>query len=354
MVRKNEIDMINGNLFKKILLFSFPLILSSVLQLLYTAMDLIVCGMFGSTNSTAAISSTNSLVHLITNLFLGLSVGANVLMSRCYGMNNKEKGQKVVYTAMIFSVIIGVVIGMFGFFMSRTFLQLMGTTSDVIDLSTNYLEIFFLGLPFSMIYNFGSSILRAVGDTKRPFYYLSFAGIFNVLLNLLFVIVFKLDVAGVALATIIAQAISAILVLRCMLKNKGFFEFKVCDIKFHLKEALDITRIGLPAGIQGTLFSLSNVIIQSSVNTLGTDVVGGNGASGSLEGFIYVAMNSVAQACVAFVSANYGAKNYKNINSVIRYSSILIVVMNFIVGGLVLLFHKPLLSLYVHTDIIRE
>ena len=349
-MRKNEMDMTNGNLFKKIIIFSIPLIFSGILQLLYNATDLIVCGQFGSEHSTAAISSTNSLINLYVNLFLGLSVGANVLMARCFGSGNKEKGQKVVYTAMVFSVMVGVVIGLFGFFTARYFLELMGTTSDVIDLSTQYLQIYFLGLPFSMIYNFGASIFRATGDTKRPFIYLSLSGLFNVLFNLLFVIVFKMDVPGVALATIIAQAISAVLILIALFRNKGFFEFKLKNVRIYKKEALEIARIGLPAGLQGAIFSLSNVLIQSSVNSLGTNIVDGNGASGSLEGFIYTAMNSVAQACVAFVSANFGAKKKKNIKKCIMYSAILVIIMNFIVGGIVLSLKTQLLGLYVHTD----
>lgn len=349
-MRRNEMDMTSGNLFKKIIIFSIPLIFSGILQLLYNAADLIVCGQFGSEHSTAAISSTNSLINLYVNLFLGLSVGANVLMARCFGSGNKEKGQKVVYTAMVFSLIVGVVIGLFGFFTARYFLELMGTTSDVIDLSTQYLQIYFLGLPFSMIYNFGASIFRATGDTKRPFIYLSLSGLFNVLFNLLFVIVFKMDVPGVALATIIAQAISAVLILIALFRNKGFFEFKLKDIRIYKTEALEIARIGLPAGLQGAIFSLSNVLIQSSVNSLGTNVVDGNGASGSLEGFIYTAMNSVAQACVAFVSANFGAKKKDNIKKCIMYSAILVVCMNFIVGGIVLSLKTQLLGLYVHTD----
>lgn len=349
-MRKNEIDMTSGNLFKKILIFAVPLIFSGILQLLYNAADLIVCGIFGSNNATAAISSTNSLINLIVTLFMGLSVGANVLMARAFGANSKEKGQRIVYTAMIFSVIVGIVIGIFGFSFSHYFLELMGSPDDTIELSTTYLRIYFIGLPFSMIYNFGASILRATGDTKRPFIYLSLAGLFNVLFNLLFVIVFHLDVAGVALATIIAQAISAVLVLRCMFKSTGFFEFKLKDLKMFKKEALEIAKVGLPAGLQGVIFSLSNVLIQSSINGLGTDVMGGNGAAGSLEGFIYVAMNAVAQACVAFVSANYGAKNKDNIKKSIIYSATIVVIMNFVVGALVLLLQDQLLSLYVHTD----
>lgn len=345
-----EMDMTSGNIFKKLVVYAIPLVLTGILQLLYNAADLVICGMFGSPNSTAAISSTNSLIHLIVNLFLGLSVGANVLMARCYGEKNKEKGQRVVYTAMVFSILVGVVVGLFGFFFSRYFLEMMGTTSDVIHLSTKYLKIYFLGLPFSMIYNFGASILRATGDTKRPFIYLASSGIFNVLFNLLFVVVFNMDVPGVALGTIISQAISAIFIVIHLFKSNGFFYFKLSEMKLFASEALEIARIGLPAGLQGVIFSLSNVLIQSSINSLGTNVVGGNGAAGSLEGFIYISMNSIAQACVAFVSANYGAKNKENIKKSVIYSSGLVILMNLLVSSIIMMFQNELLGLYVHTE----
>lgn len=344
--RKNEMDMTGGNLLKKLVIYSAPLILSGILQLFYNAADLIVCGLFGSEHSTAAISCTNSLINLIVNLFLGLSVGANVLMARTFGAGDKEKGQKIVYTAMIYSIIFGVTIGAFGFFASRYFLDLMGA-GEVLDLSASYLKIYFLGLPFSMIYNFGAAIMRATGDTKRPFVFLTIAGVINVCLNLLFVIVFKLDVRGVAIATVISQFVSAFLVVFGMLTNDGFYHFKLREIKFYKKEGGEIIKVGLPAGIQGCIFSLSNVIIQSSVNSLGTNIMDGNGASSSLEGFIYTAMNSVAQANVAFVSANYGAKKKDNIKKCVIYSAILIFLMDFIIGGIIVLLRKQLIGLYV-------
>lgn len=344
---KNEIDMTSGNLCKKIFLFSVPMMFTGILQLLYNAADLIVCGKFGSEHSVAAISATNALINLIINLFLGLSIGANVLMARCFGSNNKEKGDRVIHTAMLFSIIVGIVIGAFGFCFCGFFLKLMNTPSDVIDLSTTYLRIYFLGLPFSMIYNFGSSIMRATGDTKRPFYFLTFAGIFNVLLNLLLVIVFHLDVAGVAVATITAQGISAFLVVFFMVRNKGFYRLNLRKLKLHKKEAIEIAMIGLPAGIQGSIFSLSNVLIQSSVNSLGTTVMDGNGAACSLEGFVYVCMNSVAQACVAFVSANFGAKRIENIRKSIFSSVFIVLAVGLGVGLFVLLLGENLLGLYL-------
>ena len=344
---KHEMDMTTGNLFKKILVFSLPLLLSGILQLLYNAADLVVCGKFGSKHSVGAISSTTALINLIVNLFLGLSVGANVLMARCFGANMKEKGQRVVYTAMILAAVAGIVVGVFGAVCSRYFLVWMGTTEDVIDLSTQYLAIYFCGVPFSLIYNFGASLLRAVGDTRRPFYFLAASGLVNVLFNLLFVIVFKMDVAGVALGTILSQAMSAVCRMVCLVKNKGFFNFSFKKIRFYKQEALEIAKIGLPAGLQSVLFSLSNVLIQSSVNSLGTATVDGNGASSSIEGFVYVAMNSISQACIAFVSTNYGAGNFRNIKRIVLYSLSYVCMFGISIGALVALIGKPLLGLYL-------
>lgn len=309
-----------------------------------------MCGQFGSSHATAAISSTNPLINLIIQLFMGISVGANVLMARCFGAGDREKGQRVVYTSMIFCAVFGVAVGIFGVFTSRFFLELMGTPDEVLGLSTVYLEIFFAGLPFLMIYNFGSAILRATGDTKRPFFYLSLSGVFNVALNLLFVICFRMDVAGVALATVIAEGISAVLIVRAMLRNQGFFRFRWKEIRFYPQEGKEIVLIGLPAGLQGAIFSLSNVLLQSSVNSLGTDIMDGNGAACALEGFVYTAMNSVAQGAVAFISANYGKGNYKNIPRTTVNSTILVILMNALVGGVILLFCEPLVRLYVQTD----
>lgn len=347
----NEMNMTEGNLFKKIITYALPFIFSGILQLLYNAADLIVCGQFGSVHASGAISATSALINLIIQLFLGLSVGSNVIMARCYGQKNKEKGQRVVYTSMIYSLVFGIVIGIFGFIFSKYFLIWMGTPDDIIDLSTIYLQIYFIGLPFSMIYNFGSSLFRAVGDTKRPFIFLSSAGIINVILNLIFVICFNMDVAGVALATIISEGISALLIVISLFKSKGFFEFKLKDLKFHRHEGAEIMKIGLPAGIQSTLFSVSNVLIQSSVNSLGTLVVDGNGASSSLEGFIYTSMNCIAQSAVSFVSANYGAKHKKNILKTMFYSMILIILANLLVGGVIGIFNEQLIRLYIQDDV---
>lgn len=346
-IRKNDNDLTSGNLFWKIIKVSLPLMLSGVLQLFYNAADLIVCGQFGSDKSVAAISSTNSLINLIVGLFTGLSVGASVLMARCFGAKDEERAHRVTHTAMLLALIVGVVIGIFGMIFNRFFLELMGSPDEVINLSSQYLFIYFIGLPFSMIYNFGAALLRSTGDTKRPFYYLGSAGIINILLNLFLVLVFHLDVAGVAIATIVAQAISAILVVRALIKSKGYCNLEIKKLKIYRNEFIEIAKIGLPAGFQSILFSLSNVLIQSSINSLGSSVMNGNGAASSLEGFVYISMNSIAQTCVTFVGANYGAHKAKNIDKSILYSSLLVLVLGLGIGLIILFFSDQLLNLYI-------
>lgn len=350
-MKKHEVDMTSGNLFYKIFIVSLPLMLSGVLQLFYNAADLIVCGKFGSEHSVAAISATNSLINLIVQIFLGFSVGASVVMARAFGSKDNEKSQRVVHSSMLLSLIVGIIIGLFGFFFAHRFLSLMETPDDVINLSSQYLKIYFIGLPFSMIYNFGASLLRATGDTKHPFYYLSLAGIANILLNLFFVIICHLDVAGVALGTIVSQAISAILVVRCLYKNNGFCKLEFSKLKFSKQEVKEIIFVGFPAGLQGAIFSLSNVLIQSSVNSLGTAIMDGNGAATSLEGFVYTCMNAIAQTSIAFISANYGAKNIKNIHRSVLYSVLLVMIFGTVIGGAVTIFGKQLLTLYINNPV---
>lgn len=338
-------------LFKNLCIFIVPLMLTGILQLLYTASDLIICGIFGPEHSTAAISDTSALINMIVTSFLGLATGTNVLMARCFGRDDREKGQRVVYSSMILSVILGTIVGVFGVFCSRYFLEWMNTPEEVLDLSTEYLAIYFVGVPFTMIYNFGAALLRATGDTKKPFIFLTSSGVINVLLNLLFVIVFRLGVAGVAICTSISQFIAATLVVVYIRwKKGGFFEFRFKKMRLYKKEALEITQIGLPAGLQGFIFSLSNVLIQTGINDLGADVMDGNGASSSLEGFVYTAMNSCAQGALTFASANYGAKNKKNISAVIIYTLLLVIGVWVVFGAAIIIFLKPLLGMYVDTE----
>lgn len=343
---------------KNLISFVMPLVLTGILQLLFTTSDLVVCGLFGSEHAAGAITSTNALINLIVNLFMGLSIGANILMSRCYGVDNKEKAQRVAYTAILLSAIMGLFVGVFGAVCSRYFLQWMGTNEEVIDLSTQYLTIYFIGVPFSMVYNFCSALLRAVGDTKRPFYILTLSGLFNVGLNLLLVIVCKLDVAGVAIATASSQLLAAAAVLLYIkFKKSNYFHFRLKELRMYKQEALEITRLGLPAGIQGSLFSISNVLIQTSVNqlsyTLGAAAVDGNGASSSLEGFVYTAMNSCAQGIVTFGSANYAAHNKRNIRLVILRTTMLVAVFWLIPSAFILLFNKTLMGLMVSPEAVE-
>lgn len=357
MTRNSTIDMTsNKGMVKNLIRFVAPLMLSGVLQLLFTASDLIVCRYFGSEHSVGAIQSTNALINLMVNLFMGLSIGANILMSRCFGANDKERGQRVVYTAIILSVVLGVFIGVLGVTCSRYFLKWMGTNPDLIDLSTQYLTIYFIGIPFNMVYNYCSALLRAIGDTKNPFYILTASGLFNVALNLILLTSKpELDVAGVAIATAASQFVAATAIFLYIYFKKGnFFTFRFKQMRFYKKEALEITRLGLPAGIQGSLFSISNVMIQTSVNELslnwGASLVDGNGAASSLEGFVYTAMNSCAQGIVTFGSANYGAKNKANIRRVILRAMMLVGISWAVPSVFLLIFHRDLLWIYVKSD----
>ena len=356
MFKKYEMDLTNGNFYKKILIYTIPLFLTAALQLFYNAADLIICGLFGSGNATGAISSTNSISGFLVQFSVGISLGANAVMARCYGANNKEKGQRVVYSSMLISIYLGLALGTIGFIFADDVLELLNTREELIELSTLYLRIFFLSVPFSLIYNFGASLFRAIGDSNRPFIFLTISGIANIALNSLFVIVFKMDVAGVAIATVISQALSAILIVISLLKYNGFFHFKLKEMKLSKAEAIEIYQVGLPAGIQNSIFSISNMLIQSSINSLGTAVVSGSGAASSIEGFVLSAMNSFGQACMVFVSANYGAKKKENMKKIIMISFLYIFLSNILLGSIVLGFSRELIFLYVRKqeDTLRE
>lgn len=341
-----EIDMCSGPLLPKIILFTLPLILSSNLQLLYNAADVIVVGRFAGQTSLAAVGSTGSLTNLIISLFMGLSVGASVAVAQFYGANRWKDVSEVVHTSMLISIISGVVVGLVGILMARTFLLAMDTPSDVIDKATLYMQIYFAGMPASMVYNFGSAILRAVGDTKRPLIFLTISGIVNIILNLVFVIAFHMDVAGVATATVISQIISAVLVVICLMRFDGACRLKLSELKLHKDKLLQLIKIGLPAGLQGSLFAISNVLVQSSVNSFGSVVMAGNSAAQNIEGFIYVSMNSLYQAALTFVGQNVGAREYKRVKRVTGLCVLLVAVVGAALGGLALLFGKELLGIY--------
>lgn len=282
--RNYEIDMCNGPILGKMLRFTLPLMLSSILQLLFNAADVVVVGKFAGDDALAAVGSCGSLINLLTNVFIGMSTGANVVAARYYGAKKGKDLTETVHTSMILSLVSGIILTIIGFFGAKQILMLMQVPPEVLPLSETYIKIYFLGMTATMIYNFGSSLLRAVGDTKRPLYFLFVAGVINVILNLIFVICFHMSVAGVALATAISQCISALLIVLCLMKEHGAIRLSMKKLKFNKKKFYQILRVGLPAGIQGSVFSLSNVVIQSSINTFGNISVAGNSAAANIEG----------------------------------------------------------------------
>ncbi len=346
MTKKYEIDMCSGAILPKLLKLVLPLMLSSVLQLLFNAADIIVVGNFGGEHSLAAVGSTTALVNLMTNLFLGLSTGANVLCSRYMGAGDEVRVNKTVHTAIFLSVVSGVIMTFAGVIFAGDLLSLMSTPPEVLELSALYLRIYFLGMIAMMVYNFGSSVLRSKGDTKRPLYYLSFSGVINVILNIIFVVAFQMDVAGVALATVISQCISAALVIRCLIKEEGAFKFSFKKLLPDGKIVGKILGIGIPAGFQGVVFSLSNVVIQSSINSFGPVVMAGSAAAASIEGFVWVSMNAFSQGALTFMSNNIGGGKYSRINRICVISCASAAVTGLVLGGLAYLFGAPLLSIY--------
>jgi putative MATE family efflux protein len=307
VTKKYEMDMCSGSLLPKIIVFTLPLILSGMLQLMFNAADIVVAGRYVGEEALAAVGSTGSLVNLLVNVFMGVSIGTNVLVARYYGAGQKKDLEETVHTAILTAIIGGFCLIIIGFFVSRPILRWMDTPDNVIEGSVLYIRIYFGGMPFFMLYNFGSAILRAIGDTKRPTKYLLFAGVINVILNLIFVIAFKMSVAGVALATVISQAISAVLVLRCLVRSPGVYQVVLRNLRIIPNKFIKMLRIGIPAGIQGALFSISNVLIQSSVNSFGSTVMAGNMAAQTVEGFVYVAMNSFHQSAMSFTGQYMGA-----------------------------------------------
>ena len=341
-----EIDMCNGPLFGKILLFTLPLMLSGILQLLFNAADVVVVGQFAGNEALAAVGSTGALTNLLVNLFIGLSVGANVLVARYYGARQEEEVSRTVHTAVLISVIGGIFLAAIGIAAARPLLIMMDTPKNVIEHSVLYMRIFFLGMPVMLLFNFGSAILRAIGDTRRPLFYLSIAGVINVILNLGFVILFHMGVAGVAMATVISQCISATLIVRCLMRSEGCFQLQLEKLHMDWDKFSKIAAIGLPAGIQGSLFSISNVLIQSSVNSFGSVAMAGNTAGSNVEGFVYTAMNSVHQTAVSFTGQNLGGKRYDRINKILIECLLFVTAIGLIMGNGAVFFGKQILSLY--------
>ena len=349
-MKNYEMDMVHGPLLKKIILFSIPVILSGVLQLLFNAADIVVVGRYAGSLALAAVGSTTALINLLVNLFIGLSVGANVLVGQFIGANQKEEASQTVHTAMATSLLGGVLLGMIGVCLASPLLSLMGTPEDVISLSVLYMRIFFLGMPFNLLYNFGAALLRAIGDTRRPLYYLSFSGVVNVCLNLFFVIYLHLSVAGVALATIISQAISSVLVIRCLMKEKGLLHLDLKKIRIHKNKFIRMIKIGLPAGFQGCLFSISNVLIQSSINSFGSVAMAGNTAAGNIEGFVYIAMNGIHQTGISFTSQNRGAEEFDRIDRILFLCLSIVLGIGLVMGLGTYVFGRQLLGIYTSQE----
>ena len=341
-----QLDMTSGSILGKLIRFSGPLIFSGVLQLLFNAADVVVVGKFAGDNSLAAVGSTGSIINLLVNLFVGLSVGANVITARYFGANKKSEVSKSVHTSILISIYSGIILTVVGVLGAKNILILMKSPPEVLEKATLYLQVYFAGITSTTVYNFASAILRAKGDTKRPLYILFFAGIINVILNLIFVIIFKMDVAGVALATVISQTISAILVIVCLIREEDEFRLNIKKLFIDRDIFIQIVKIGVPAGFQGILFSFSNVIIQSGVNSFGSVVVAGNSAASNIEGFIYVAMNGFAQGTLTFTSQNAGANKYHRVKKVFIVSEIIVLIVGLVLGNLVYFLGDPAIRLY--------
>ena len=316
----------------KILMFSIPLMFSSVLQILFNAADIVVVGKFVGDTALAAVGSNSALINLVTNLFIGLSIGANVIVARYFGGKQDENTSIAVHTSIALGFISGIILTLIGIIGAPFFLRIMLTPEDVLPQAILYLRILFAGITSMMLYNFGSAVLRAVGDTKRPLYFLLLAGIINVILNLFFVIVLKMSVAGVALATILSQALSCVLVLWCLTKEDSAIKLNFRKIRINKIKFIQILKIGLPAGFQGVVFALSNTVIQSSVNSFGSVVMAGSAAAQNIEGIVYFAMNSFYQASITFTSQCYGAKKFARINRVLAMSLLCVVAAGLICG----------------------
>ncbi len=342
-------QMTNGPLLKKLLFYSLPIMATGLLQLLFNAADLIVVGRWAPNGDAAiaAVGATGALINLIINLFIGLSVGTSVTVAQRAGAGDREGLQRIVHTSMAWALVGGIAVFFIGFFCSYTFLGWMGTPEDVIDLSALYMKIYFVGIPASMVYNFGSAILRSTGDTKRPLIILTSAGVLNVILNLIFVVAFKMSVDGVAWATTISQTMAAALVVVHLIRAKDDTHLDLRRLRFHKAEFIQLLKIGIPAGLQGSMFSISNVIIQSSINSFEQEFMSGNSAAGNLEGFIYVAMNAFHQTAVTFTGQNVGAKKPQRINRVFTLCTVYSVSVSLLLAGLVYLLRYPLLGLYL-------
>ena len=343
---KYEIDMCNGSIMDKLISFSLPLMLSSILQLMFNAVDIIVVGRFSGSQALAAVGSTTALINIFTNLFIGISLGANVLAARYYAAGRDKEMSETVHTAITLALISGVIMAFVGLIFAKGALELMGTPEDVIRLSTLYMRIYFLGMPFFMLYNYGAAILRAVGDTKRPLIFLIISGCANAVLNMMLVIIFHLGVAGVAIGTVISQMISCVLVLRCLYRSEGSYQLRFSKLTIKSAYLKPIFQVGIPAGIQSTVINFSNALLQSSVNSFGSTAMAGYTAANNVLGFLYVSVNAITQACMSFTSQNYGVGKYKRMDRVLFDCLILTVGVAGVLGGGAYLFGAQIMRIY--------
>ena len=343
---KYEIDMCNGSILDKLISFSIPLMLSGILQLLFNAVDIIVVGRFTGSEALAAVGSTTALINVFVNFFIGISLGSNVLAARFYAAGKDQEMSETVHTAITLALISGVVMGIVGVVSAKGALQLMDTPDNVLNLSTLYMRIYFVGMPFFMLYNYGAAILRAVGDTKRPLLFLIVSGATNVVLNLILVIRFHMGVAGVAIATVISQGISCVLVLRCLYYSEGSYQLRFSKLGMKARYVKQIFQVGVPAGIQSTIINFSNVLLQSSVNSFGSVAMAGYTAANNILGFLYVSVNSITQACMSFTSQNYGVRKFKRMDKILFECLGLTMVVALVLGGGSYLFGSELMHIY--------
>ena len=343
---KYEIDMCNGSIMDKLISFSLPLMLSGILQLMFNAVDIVVVGRFSGSQALAAVGSTTALINIFTNLFIGISLGANVLAARFYASGKEKEMSETVHTAITLALISGIIMAGVGLLLAKLALELMGTPSDVIELSTLYMRIYFCGMPFFMLYNYGAAILRAVGDTKRPLVFLIISGVANAGLNMILVIIFHMGVAGVGIGTVISQLISCVLVLRCLYKSEGCYQLRFSKLRIQKVYLRQIFQVGIPAGIQSTVINFSNALLQSSVNSFGSTAMAGYTAANNILGFLYASVNAVTQACMSFTSQNYGVGKYKRMDRVLINCLILSVVISGVLGCGSYAFGTEILKVY--------
>ena len=347
---KYEIDMCNGTIIDKLISFALPLMISGMLQLMFNAVDIIVVGRFTGSQALAAVGSTTALICTFTNFFIGVSLGANVLAARFYASGKTKEMSETVHTAILLALISGIAMSVIGILCARESIVLIATPDDIIGQAALYLRIYFSGMPFFMLYNYGAAILRAVGDTKRPLMYLIAAGTANAVLDLILVIIFKMGVAGVAIGTITSQFISCVLVIRCLCKTDAIYKLYISKLRIKKYYLIQILKVGLPAGIQSTVINFSNVLLQSSVNSFGEIAMAGYTAANNILGFLYVSVNSVTQACMSFTSQNYGVRKFKRMDKVLANCAILSIIVSVVIGGGSYLLGHQILGIYTKQE----